>query len=91
MDTIHSSKEEYLKVAEKYYYCRLVHSLRLVLVTRKWTPEEFLAHESAVSALEMRGYRDEDLKSEDLVERLLLLRKAMETKIHDVRRFGPYF
>ena len=65
--------------------------MRLALITRKWTPEEFVLHEYVLGKMEMWGYQDVDLTSNSLVNHLLNIKATMEERISAVRRNGPYF
>ena len=63
----------------------------MALITRKWTPEEFMAHEHILDRIRLWGYTEDDLSSDSLVNHILNVRAAMEERILAIRRNGPYF
>ena len=91
MEALQGIKDSVVAATERYMALRIIHSLRMALITRPWTPEDFMTHEAMVAGLEGRGLRDHELRSDNLVELILRQRPAMEESILTVRRFGPYF
>ena len=91
MEAIQAIKDSVVAAAERYMALRVIRSLRMALMTRPWTPEEFMTHEAMVAGLEGKGVRDHELRSDNLVELILRQRRVLEESILTVRRFGPYF
>ena len=85
--------QEYSYAAEKYYFLRCLSSLRLVLVTRKWTINEFILHETIMKEMADTQWdlTDLDLSSDWLAHRILGQHQQMERLIYSLRRQGPYF